>query len=70
MKPTILAKTLPHGEHVVHLMEDHPKPENRIYRFRDSRGNQVGILGSEFDSLVQWWGEERSRKGVQEPEDV
>lgn len=57
-----LFTSAPHGEQSVFLLEDAAKAEARIYELHDSRGNATPLLGSEMDSLVQWWGQERARR--------
>jgi hypothetical protein len=56
-------RSKPHGEHAVYLVEDNEKPEQRIYEIHDSRGNATPLLGSELDSVLGWWADERRRKG-------
>lgn len=56
-----LFRTKPHGEQAVFLVEDHAQPESRIYELHDSRGNATPLLGSEMDSLLAWWAEEKRR---------
>jgi hypothetical protein len=53
---------MPHGEQSVLLVEDSAQPEDRVYELHDSRGNATPLLGSELDSLVQWWATERARR--------
>ncbi len=61
--PELPFRTSPHGEHQVELVEDHEKFDNRIYRVKTTTGGKVGILGSELDSLLGWWLNERQRPG-------
>lgn len=58
--------TRPHGEHRVTLVEDHAKYENRIYEVTTTKGYRLGLLGSELDSLLGWWLNERQRPGKTE----
>lgn len=62
-------QTRPHAAHAVRLIEDHKKFDNRIYEITTATGHRVGILGSELDSLLGWWLNERQRPG-ETPEDV
>ena len=52
----------PHGEQRVYLVEDAKTFSQRIYELHDSRGNATPLLGSELDSLVEWWKLERARQ--------
>lgn len=58
----LLLRTKPHGEHSVYLVEDSAMSQQRIYELHDSRGNATPLLGSEMDSLCEWWTAERSRR--------
>jgi hypothetical protein len=55
-------KTRPHGEHEIRLIEDAVNSLDRIYVIE--QGNQqIGILGSELTSLVNWFEDEKKRIG-------
>jgi len=56
-----LFRTEPHGEHVVLIVDETDEPEQRIYEVRDSKGKKVSFLGSELDSMLNWWRYERDR---------
>lgn len=67
---TLLFTSEPHREQKVYLVEDHPKPGQRIYELHDSRGNATPLLGSEMQSLVSWWTHELGRAAVAERGDA
>lgn len=64
--------TDPHGAQEIRLVEDDPRPGNRIYCIRDrfpSRGaqkreesTQVCLVGEEFEDLARFWEKERKRR--------
>jgi hypothetical protein len=57
-----LFQTQPHGAQLVFLVEDDErKPANRIYRIVGGPGEKLSILGSELESLTNWWRSERTR---------
>jgi hypothetical protein len=62
MEPFI---TAPHGQHKIMLVEDAEKPGNRIYDMQDLHDatERIGLLGSEIESLCQWWSSEKNRIG-------
>ena len=62
----ILLKTKPHGSHTVFLVEDAASPNNRIYEIH-GEGGGLPLLGSELDSVVNWWLKERERRGQDAP---
>ncbi|HUR24948.1 MAG TPA: hypothetical protein VM327_02910 [Candidatus Thermoplasmatota archaeon] len=62
-----LFTTRPFGEQSVYLAEDQDSPAARIYELHDSRGNATPLLGSELDSLCEWWAQERRRKAPPPP---
>jgi hypothetical protein len=58
-----LFRSRPHGEQRILLVEDAPSPLSRIYEVHDSHGNAATLLGSELDSVLAWWTEEKQRSG-------
>lgn len=58
--------TGPHGHHEVKLLEDHEDYEHRIFQVATRLGSAVRFLGSELDSLLGWWLNERQRPGKTE----
>lgn len=62
-----LHTTWPHGTQDIYLLEDDPKPANRIYMVQDDQDRQIPLLGSEIEDLAKWWRDEAKRGGQYDP---
>jgi len=59
----------PHGAQEVILLDDDPKPGNRIFQIRElgtGKRRAIGMTGEELDSLCRWW--EEYKTNANQPE--